>query len=174
MQSSSTRIAWRRLAPIQFIAALGPPSASSGTNSHEWGLWRVDPGPRGAPLSTFPAPGKGGWVMNQSDLWIEEHGRLMEAPSELPPGKYLVTGDREKTVPLTVTADGAWSLDGATLYDVTHLPCRSARYKGSAAAPVLVQAAQYFPVSPGAQMPAIDGYSHKDYAVIFVLAVEDR
>ena len=39
-------------------------------------------------------------------------------------------GGRETTTLLTVGAEGQWSLaDGATLHDVTHLPCRSARYK---------------------------------------------
>ena len=44
-------------------------------------------------------------------------------------GKYLVTGDREVTTVLTVQADGTnWELLEGTLHDVTHLPCRSARY----------------------------------------------
>ena len=48
-------------------------------------------------------------------------------------GKYLVTGGREVTTTLTVHADGRWELaDGATLYDVTHLPCRAARYTTAA------------------------------------------
>jgi hypothetical protein len=33
------------------------------------------------------------------------------------------------TTTLTIHADERWELaDGATLYDVTHLPCRAARY----------------------------------------------
>ena len=45
----------------------------------------------------------------------------------------MVTGDREVTTTLTVSekdASGAqkWSLGKGKLYDVTHLPCRSARY----------------------------------------------
>jgi hypothetical protein len=59
----------------------------------------------------------------------------MEKPTfPLPPRKYLVTGDRKVTTVLTILAkdkDGnqRWELaDGATLYDVTHLGCRSARY----------------------------------------------
>ena len=48
-------------------------------------------------------------------------------------GKYLVTGGREVTTTLTVHADGKWELaDGATLYAVTHLPCRTARYTTAA------------------------------------------
>jgi hypothetical protein len=59
----------------------------------------------------------------------------MEKPTlPLPPGQYLVTGDRQVTTVLTIhpkDKDGneRWELaDGATLYDVTHLGCRSARY----------------------------------------------
>ena len=31
----------------QFIAALGDPGASSGGGAQAWGVWRLDPGPRG-------------------------------------------------------------------------------------------------------------------------------
>ena len=38
-------------------------------------------------------------------------------------------GRRETTTTLTVHPDQRWELaDGAKLYDVTHLPCRAARY----------------------------------------------
>ena len=33
--------------PTQFIAALVEPGASSGTGAEKWGVWEVDPGPRG-------------------------------------------------------------------------------------------------------------------------------
>jgi hypothetical protein len=173
---------WQRLRNIQFIAALGDPAASSGVGASEWGLWRVDPGPRGVPLRDYAAlreanhQARAGWTLNPNDFWIEEHGRLMEAPDTLPPGRYMVTGDREKTVPLTVTAEGGWSLEGASLLDVTHLPCRSARYLGDAAAGAAASPGSAtlsdFPVTPGANMPAIRGCNHKDYAVVFVLAVD--
>jgi hypothetical protein len=39
--------------PKQFIAALGDPGATSGSNAQLWGLWPVDPGPRGVNLSRF-------------------------------------------------------------------------------------------------------------------------
>ena len=59
----------------------------------------------------------------------------MEPPNPgVAPGQYMVTGDREVMAVLTVhPKDGKgkqrWELsDGATLYDVTHLRCRSARY----------------------------------------------
>ncbi|HUV23229.1 MAG TPA: hypothetical protein VMZ32_15640, partial [Gammaproteobacteria bacterium] len=37
----------------QFIAALGDPTASSGSGAQTWGLWRKDPGPRGVWLNNF-------------------------------------------------------------------------------------------------------------------------
>jgi hypothetical protein len=37
----------------QFIAALGDPGASSGNGAQSWGLWRVDPGPRGVWLNRY-------------------------------------------------------------------------------------------------------------------------
>ena len=93
----------------------------------------------------------------------------MEKPEfPLASGRYLVTGDREVTTVLTVEDDdGSWALaDGATLLDVTHLPCRAARYTpvdgpdaGSPANATLSD----FPVTPGALMPA----------VIFVLAIAE-
>src|SRR6266446_368559 len=39
--------------PTQFIAALGNPGASSGSGAQLWGLWPLDPGPRGVRLSSF-------------------------------------------------------------------------------------------------------------------------
>ncbi len=36
--------------PLQYIAALGDPKAMSGMGAQTWGLWRVDPGPRGVRL----------------------------------------------------------------------------------------------------------------------------
>ena len=96
-----------------------------------------------------------GWTFDKSEWWLEEHGLIMEKPDfPIPPGRsapppfataaittapvaftttaitfarYAVTGDREVTTTLTVEPGGAWKLDAGTLYDVTHLPCRSAR-----------------------------------------------
>jgi hypothetical protein len=58
----------------------------------------------------------------------------MEKPTfPLSAEKYLVTGDRDVTTVLTVhpkdkAGNQRWELaDGATLNDVTHLGCRSAR-----------------------------------------------
>ena len=68
----------------------------------------------------------------------------------------MVTGDREVTTTLTVSekdASGAqkWSLGKGKLYDVTHLPCRSARYTpgGGSCQPTNDLELQ-FPVRPGA------------------------
>ena len=127
--------------PTQFIAALGDPTARSGLGAESWGLWTIDPGPRGVWLKSYEqlktaggaAPAE--WQFDNTDWWLEENGLIMEKPDfPLPPGKYIVTGDRDAYSELTVhpvDESGAhrWELNnGARLYDVTHLPCRSARY----------------------------------------------
>ena len=131
-----------RRVQTQFIAAAIDPvhgegmQASSGTGAGDWGIWRVDPGPRGVQLRDYERKLGGGvaprgWKFDKQDWWLEEHGLIMEKPDfPLPPGKYLVTGGREVETVLTVHPDQRWELaDGAKLYDVTHLPCRAARYK---------------------------------------------
>jgi hypothetical protein len=95
----------------------------------------------------------------------------MESPTfPLAPGRYLVTGGRSVMTGLTVAADGHWQLDQGTLYDVTHLPCRSARYRPvqSDASPRNARSSD-FPVRPGARMPSVPGYEQQDYAVLFVV-----
>lgn len=173
--------------PTQFIAALGDPGAGSGSGAQLWGLWRLDPGPRGVWLESFEqlkaangvAPAQ--WRFDSEDWWVEEHGLIMEKPDfPLPPGKYVVTGDREVTTVLTVHSmgtDGAqrWELDnGATLYDVTHLPCRSARYTPATSdrscSPAKARKTD-FPVTPGGLMPPVEGCNKQDYAVLFVIGV---
>ena len=190
---------FRRLPRIQFIAALGDPAASSGTGADTWGLWEEDPGPRGVNLRSYPklekASGKApaGWKFDKSDWWLEEHGLIMEAPGKLPAkkfvrdglqgtgkgttverAKYVVTGDRDLTTVLTVYSDGRWELDKGSLFDVTHLPCRSARYTPDAdqtCAPDQAKPSE-FPVTPGASMPMVTGCKKQDYAVLFVLGAE--
>jgi hypothetical protein len=171
----------------QFIAALGEPGASSGSGAQLWGLWRQDPGPRGVRLDRFEglkaaggvAPAR--WQFDSSDWWLEEHGLIMEQPDfPVPAGKYLVTGDREATAALTIhpmDKDGTqrWELDGgATLHDVTHLACRSARYtpatSGGSCTPAKAQATA-FPVTPGGAMPPVEGCHKQDFAVLFVIGV---
>ena len=166
----------------QFIAALGDPAASEGVGAKQWGIWRVDPGPRGIRLSSFSelvaaggvAPS--GWTFDPQDFWLEEHGLVMEKPDvPLPPGKYLVTGDREVTTVLNIAADGdSWKLDTGTMYDVTHLPCRSARYHPitpGGASPADARAVD-FPVKPGGEMPNVRGCTRQDCAIVFVVAVD--
>jgi len=149
----------------QYIAALGDPGATSGSGAQSWGLWPLDPGPRGVELNSYPrlkdaggiAPAR--WKFDGADWWLEEHGLIMEQPTfPLPPGKYLVTGKREVTAVLTIYAadkngDRRWELDnGATLYDVTHQACRSARYTpaagGGSCSPANAKKTA-FPVAPG-------------------------
>ena len=173
--------------PTQFIAALGDSGASSGSGAELWGLWPLDPGPRGVRLSRFEQLEEAGgvapsrWKFDPADWWMEEHGLIMEQPGfPLPPGKYRVTGNREVTTVLTVypaDKDGhaRWELDdNATLHDVTHLACRSARYtpaagEGSCSPSNAQQTA--FPVPPGGAMPPVAGCKKLDYAVLIVIAV---
>ena len=171
----------------QFIAALASPDATAGSNAQQWGLWRQDPGPRGVRLSRYEqlkaaggvAPAQ--WRFDSTDWWLEENGLIMEQP-EFPvgPGKYMVTGDREVTTVLTVhplTSDSTqrWELaDDATVYDVTHLRCRSARYTpatgGGSCSPAAAQMSE-FPVTPGDSMPVVENCNKQDYAVLFVIGI---
>ncbi len=170
----------------QFIAALGDPSATSGSGAQSWGLWPLDPGPRGVELNRYQrlkdaggvAPAR--WKFDGTDWWLEEHGLIMEQPTfPLPPGKYMVTGARDVTAMLTIhpadrNGDSRWELDkGATLYDVTHLACRSARYTpatGNSCSPVNAQKTA-FPVAPGGTMPPVEGCTKQDYAVLIVIGL---
>lgn len=173
-QTLYTPTGFQRLPLTQFIAALGDPKASHGTIAEQqpWGLWQQDPGPRGVWLNQYEkllqspvAPA--GWKFDNQQWWLEEHGLIMEEPGPLPDGRYLVTGGRDVVTGLTIQ-NRQWKLDNdATLYDVTHLPCRSAKYQNCD-----IQKAQFskFPVRPGAEMPNFEGCSNKqDYAVLFVI-----
>lgn len=176
---------FRRIEP-QFIAALGEPTAKSGKGAQSWGYWDKDPGPRACKLERCPqlkatgvAPAQ--WKFDASDWWLEEHGLIMEKPTfPLAAGKYLVTGDRDVVSVLTVhpkDKDGnqRWELaDGATLYDVTHLGCRAARYRPAKAAGVCSPAkasTQGFPVNPETAMPVVSGCSKQDYTVLIVVGL---
>lgn len=177
---------FRRI-PTQFIAALGDPGANSGTGAQTWGVWPVDPGPRGVRLSQFAQLQKAGgvapdgWKFDNKDWWVEEHGLIMEQPTfPVTPGTFLVTGDRAISTSLTIhPADkngvSRWALgDRATLHDVTHLGCRAARYMpataGAACSPVNVPQTA-FPVEPGGAMPPVAGCAQQDYAVLIVIGV---
>lgn len=170
--------------PTQFIAALAEPSATSGTGAETWGLWTVDPGPRGVRLKYFSilrtvgvAPA--GWSFDENDWWLDENGLIMEQPTYgLAPGKYLVTGNRDTTAVLTIhpkdaTGSQRWELDKtATIYDVTHLKCRSARYRPAAAGSVCTPAnvrRDIFPIGPVEVMPPVAGCTKLDYTVLFII-----
>jgi len=177
---------FRRIS-TQFIAALGDPGATSGSGAQSWGLWPLDPGPRGVELKNYQrlkdaggvAPAR--WRFDGTDWWLEEHGLIMEPPIfPLPPGRYLVTGARDVTAVLTIhpadrNGDRRWELDkGATLYDVTHLACRSARYTpagvGGSCSPSNANKTA-FPVPPGGTMPPVEGCTKQDYTVLIVIGV---
>jgi hypothetical protein len=171
----------------QYIAALGEPGSTSGDDAHLWGLWAIDPGPRGVRLRNFEklkaraglAPA--GWQFDSKAWWLEENGLIMEAPSfPVPPGQYVVTGNREVTSVLTVgeadaTGRQAWKLsNGTTIYDVTHLRCRAARYSAindSQSCSPDKTPANVFPMSLDRQMPFVDGCSKQDYQVLIVIGM---
>jgi len=187
VQAQTRQLRFKRIS-TQFIAALAAPDAMAGDNAQVCGVWRSDPGPRGVWLDHFGrlerangvAPA--GWQFDRQDWWLEEHGLIMEQPEfPLAAGQYLVTGDRDVTTALTVhapAADGTqhWALDGATLYDVTHLRCRSARYTpasaGQACTPLAADASE-FPVAPGGEMPAVEHCAKQDYAVLILIGIAE-
>jgi len=173
--------------PTQYIAALGDPGATSGSGAQLWGLWPLDPGPRGVKLNRYQSLKEAGgiapagWKFDETNWWLEEHGLIMEQPIfPLPPGKYVVTGARRVTALLTIHpadshGDRRWELNqGATLYDVTHLACRSARYnpgtQGGSCSPANAKQST-FPVAPGGAMPPVEGCAKQDYAVLIVIGV---
>jgi hypothetical protein len=121
------------------------------------------------------------WGFDSTDWWLEENGLIMENPDfPVPAGKYIVTGNREVVTMLTVhpiDKDGTarWELeDGAKLYDVTHLACRSARYtpatSDNSCSPARAPK-NAFRVTPGALMPPVEGCNKQDYSVLFVIGV---
>lgn len=170
----------------QYIAALGDPLATNGTDASDWGLWAVDPGPRGVQVTDYAglvanagvAPT--GWQFDSAGWWLEEHGLIMEAPSfPLPAGQYVVTGGRDTTAVLSVLpADSegktAWSLsDNASVYDVTHLGCRAALYtaqSGQSCSPDATPT-NVFPMRPDISMPAVKGCTKRDYQVLIVVGM---
>ena len=184
--TGDTQTKFKRI-PTQFIAALGDPGATSGNGAQSWGLWRLDPGPRGVWLNNYEQLEAAGgvtpaqWKFDSTDWWLEENGLIMEEPDfPLPAGKYMVTGGREVMTVLTVhptdkDGDRRWQLDrGANLYDVTHLRCRSARYTPAAGdnscSPARANKAA-FPVTPGGLMPVVEGCNKQDYTVLFVVGL---
>ena len=159
--------------PTQYIAVLADPDANSGNNAQTWGLWPLDPGPRGVRLKHYDKLLEAGgvapanWQFDPSQWWLEENGLIMEAPEfPLPPGDYLVTGGRKVMTALTVhpaDADGnsRWELEhNASVYDVTHLGCRSAVYTPAAGENSCTPEnapRDAFRVSAGEPMPPVAG-----------------
>jgi hypothetical protein len=177
---------YRRI-PLQYIASLAPADATSGTGAETWGLWRVDPGPIGVWLRFYQLLQKAGniapsgWRFDIDDWWLDENGLIMKSPEfPMPSGQYYVTNGQEHISLLTVEkpdADGAqaWSLsDAKTVGDVTHGPCRSARYtpKGASGTCSPADADRgVFPLKIGQAPPAVDGCKRKQYAVLIVFGL---
>ena len=99
----------------------------------------------------------------------------MEEPAPLPPGRYVVTGARKVTTELTVAKNGDWALKEGKLFDVTHLPCRSALYTpGGGTCTPCASEPEGLPRDAGAAMPDVDDAARGDYAVLFVLGADDK
>lgn len=179
-----------RYIPLQYIAALAPEAARSGTGAETWGLWRVDPGPIGVWLrlyQTLQAAGNiapAGWRFDIDDWWLDENGLIMKAPEfPMPGGRYFVTNGETNASLLTVEkpdAEGrqSWSLsDDMSVADVTHGPCRSARYrpKGAPGSCTPVNADRsVFPLKPGESPPLVEGCDRKEYAVLIVFGLPEE
>ena len=95
LAASGGKVKFQRI-PTQFIAALADPGATSGGGAQSWGLWPLDPGPRGVKLDRYDQlKGAGGvaparWRFNAADWWLEEHGLIMEQPVfPVPARKYV-------------------------------------------------------------------------------------
>ena len=173
--------------PTQYIAALAPEGARSGTGAETWGLWRKDPGPIGVWLRFYQTLRKAGgigptgWRFDIDDWWLDENGLIMKAPDfPMPAGQFYVTNGEDHISLLTVEAPDAegrqsWSLsDDKTIANVTHGPCRSARYtpEGESASCTPENANQaVFPLGPGDSPPAVSGCHKKEYAVLIVFAL---
>merc|ERR1719171_2967532 len=80
---------FKQLSSIQFIAASVDPTtpemqATHGRGADSWGIWRVDPGPRGVQLHDYKSlearggVARAGWRFDPKEWWLEEHGLIME------------------------------------------------------------------------------------------------
>ena len=102
----------------------------------------------------------------------------MRAPEyPISAGQYHVTNGENHISPLTNDTpdkDGKqdWSLsDGKTRKDVTHGPCRSARYTSVGASGTCTPEKANlsdFPLAPGVDVPAIGMCNRQIYAVLIV------
>ncbi|MFT5113367.1 MAG: hypothetical protein ACI8P9_002698 [Parasphingorhabdus sp.] len=181
------RSRFQAVSPSHYIAVLADPDAKSGNNAETWGYWPLDPGPRGVKLKNYDdllasdgvAPAK--WQFDSSAWWVEENGLIMEAPDfPLPSGEYLVTGGRQvlsalKVYPVDENGNQRWELEhGASIYDVTHLGCRSALYTPLSTEQMCTPEnvpRDVFRVTPGEPMPDVAGCHKQDYAVLIVVGL---
>ena len=173
--------------PLQYIAALAPEDAKSGTGAETWGLWREDPGPIGVWLRFYQTLrqvggiGPSGWRFDIDDWWLDENGLIMKAPDfPMPAGQYYVTNGEEHISLLTVDAPDengkqSWSLsDDKTIANVTHGPCRSARYTpndGAGSCSPENADRSVFPLKPGESPPDVKACHKKEYAVLIVFGL---
>ena len=122
-----------------------------------------------------------GWRFDIDDWWLDENGLIMKAPEfPIPAGQYFVTNGEEHFSLLTIEepdAEGkqSWSLsDDKTLANVTHGPCRSARYtpegESGTCSPEFADRSA-FPLKPGESPPLVSGCNRKNYAVLIVIGV---
>ena len=171
----------------QYIATQAPSDKSFGTGAETWGIWKVDPGPIGVWLKFYQALQKAGniapsgWRFNIDDWWLDENGLIMKSPEfPIPAGQYYVTNGEQHISLLTVkqpdaAVKQAWSLsDNKTIGDVTHGPCRSARYTpktglGTCSPKDANRAA--FPLKAGESPPLVRGCNRKKYAVLIVFGL---
>ena len=176
-----------RRIPTQYIASLATEDEKSGTGAETWGLWEVDPGPIGVWLRLYQVLQKAGniapagWRFDIDDWWLDENGLIMKAPTfPMPAGQYYVTNGEEHISLLTVEkpdADGkqAWSLThDKTIGNVTHGPCRSARYTptdGTGSCSPKDADRTVFPLKPGEAPPLVSGCDRQKYAVLIVFGV---
>jgi len=95
-------------------------------------------------------------------------------------GKYYVTNGEEHISLLTVEkpdVDGiqAWSLsDGKNIANVTHGPCRSARYTPEGVTGTCSPKdadRKVFPLKPGESPPPVTGCIRDEYAVLIIFAL---
>ena len=187
--ASSTLLAQTRIRRIQtqYIATTAPAGATSGTSAETWGIWTVDPGPIGVWLRFYQSLQKAGniapsgWRFNINDWWLDENGLIMKSPEfPIPAGQYYVTNGEQHFSLLTIQHPDAagkqtWSLsDDKTIGNVTHGPCRSARYTpktglGTCSPKDANRAA--FPLKPGESPPLVRGCNRKQYAVLIVFGL---
>ena len=176
-----------RYIPTQYIATLAPADANFGTGAETWGLWKIDPGPIGVWLRFYQLLQKAGniapsgWRFDIDDWWLDENGLIMKAPEfPMPAGEFYVTNGEENISLLTVEKPDeegkqAWSLsDGKTIAEVTHGPCRSARYtpkESSGTCSPKNANRMVFPLKPGEAPPYVQGCNRKNYAVLIVFAL---